>query len=163
MCCFQQIAGRDTTRTLLSWFIYEICLDKNKDIKQQIYEEIDSYHKNGSEPTYNDFVSGFRYLEGALCETLRLWPSVPIVGRDCMKDIVLPAKDANGNNYIIRKGDHCFADNYVLGRSPKIWGDDALQFKPERWAEKGLNTYDQYLFPVFNVNPRLLSTTICIL
>ena len=140
---------------LLSWFIYELCLDKNKNVKDKLYAEIDNYGKNGKEPTYNDFVSGFNYLEGALCEALRLWPSVPIVGRDCVKDIILPIKDANGNNFVIRKGDHCFADCYVNGRSTKIWGDDALEFKPDRWKQKGLNTFDQYNFPQFNINPRL--------
>ena len=32
------IAGRDTTRMLLSWFFYEIGLDKNKQIKQNIID-----------------------------------------------------------------------------------------------------------------------------
>eukprot|EP01084_Bolivina_argentea_P246298 412226_1 len=32
------IAGRDTTRTLLSWFIYELCKPENKDVIEKIYE-----------------------------------------------------------------------------------------------------------------------------
>ena len=130
-------------------------MDRNKDVKHKLYEEIDGFIKNGKEATYNDIASGFRYLEGALCESLRLWPSVPVIGRHCEQDIELPAKDINGNNYIIRKGDHVLSSPYVTGRCDKIWGSDVLQFKPERWSEKGINTYDQYTFTAFNINPRL--------
>ena len=99
------IAGRDTTRLLLSWCLYELALDGNEDVKKRVYEEIDSFE---NEPSYNDFQTGFRYLEGALCETLRFHPSVPVIGRWCSKDIVLPIKDQNGNNYVIRRGDDIY-------------------------------------------------------
>eukprot|EP01084_Bolivina_argentea_P246297 412224_1 len=150
------IAGRDTTRMLLSWCIYELCLNKNKEVKNKLLAEINSYN-NGDrqEPSYRQFVSGFRYLEGVLCESLRLHPSVPVIGRSCAKDIVLPIKDVNGNNYVIRKGDDVLTSPFVCGRCPKIWGSDALIFKPDRWKEKGINTYDQYQFSAFNIAPRL--------
>eukprot|EP01084_Bolivina_argentea_P193713 332320_1 len=37
------IAGRDTTRLLLSWFFYEMCLEINNEIKLKIYAEIDDF------------------------------------------------------------------------------------------------------------------------
>lgn len=137
---------------LLSWCIFELCKKENQQVLSELYEEVDAYPH---ELNYSEVVSGFRYLEGVLCETLRLHPSVPIVGRCCTKDIVLPAQDANGENYVLRKGDYALTAPYVTGRCEKIWGDDVLQFKPERWKEKGVNSYDQYTFSVFNVNPRL--------
>eukprot|EP01084_Bolivina_argentea_P039241 72528_1 len=58
------IAGRDTTRMLLSWFIHELSKKSNTEIKNKIYEEIDSFDdENKKEPSYNDFVTGFKYLE----------------------------------------------------------------------------------------------------
>ena len=150
------IAGRDTTRMLLSWLVYALCQDENHSVREKLYAEIDGFDdRNGDGPTYREFNTGFRYLEGALCETLRLHPSVPTIGRDCKRDIVLPIKDENGNNHVIRAGESIYSSPYVTGRCPRIWGDDCLEFKPERWAEKGINTFDQYTLTIFNINPRL--------
>merc|ERR1712087_479360 len=93
-------------------------------------------------------------MEGALCETLRLHPSMPTIGRSAVRDIELPA-DAKGTKHVIRAGDLVLSSGYITGRCPRIWGEDALEFKPERWAAKGINSFDQYKFTSFNVNPRL--------
>eukprot|EP01084_Bolivina_argentea_P314323 544432_1 len=145
------IAGRDTTRMLLSWFIYELCRDENKEILEKILREINLCK---DEPTYSDFGEGFRYLECALCETMRLWPPVPINYKGCIKDVVLPIKDKNGKNYVIRKGDQVLIDHYVNGRDPKYW-PNPLKFDPDRFdKKKGINTYDEYVYGVFNIAPR---------
>eukprot|EP00483_Globobulimina_turgida_P005470 UN05480 len=57
------IAGRDTTRMLLSWFFYELCTNKDKDeIFSCLMDEINVF-SHGNEPKYDDFVNGFGYLE----------------------------------------------------------------------------------------------------
>ena len=43
---------------------------------------------------------------------------------------------------------------YSYSRNPKIW-KDPLKFDPLRFIEKGVNTYDAYKYPQFNLNPRL--------
>eukprot|EP01083_Nonionella_stella_P302732 1045020_1 len=147
------IAGRDTTRLLLSWFIWHLCKDENKDIKRKVYEEIDAFD---GEPLYQDFNNeSFRYLGSCLCETLRLTPSVPLIGRSAVKDLKLPKVKGDKMAYTLRKDDIVIISNYAQGRNPKVWGSDCLQFKPERWQSKGVNSHDQYKFAAFNVNPRL--------
>lgn len=145
------IAGRDTTRMLLSWWIWELCKNENKQYLNKLYKEIDNFQR---EPTYSDFNQSFKYLEATLCESLRLNPSVPFLGRSCVKDTKLPQIDGENKQYIIRKGDVVLVPNYAMARNKKVWGDNAEQFIPERWT-KGLNTFDQYKFSVFNINPRL--------
>jgi len=149
------IAGRDTTRMLMTFLIYVLCQDENRSVRERVVAEVDGFEEqNGKGPEYSDMLNGFRYLEGALCETLRLYPSVPCLGRHADKDIELPIQDENGKNYVIRKGDDVLSATYVTARTPRIWGDDCLEIKPERWS-KGVNTFDQYKFAHFNVNPRL--------
>ena len=145
------IAGRDTTRMLLSWWIWELCKTENKKYLEKLYEEIDNFERK---PTYSDFNQTFKFLEATLCETLRLNPSVPHLARSCVEDCTLPKIDGEDRAYTIRKGNIVLVANYTMARNPKIWGKDAAQFKPERWT-KGLNTFDQYKYPVFNINPRL--------
>jgi len=145
------IAGRDTTRMLLSWWLYELCQSHNQRIVDQLYAEIDAFER---EPTFSDFNHSFDYLEATLCEALRLHPPVPFLGRTCVQDIALPKIDGESSSYTIRQDDLILVCNYVMARNPNVWGADAAQFKPERW-EKGLSTFDQYKFSAFNINPRM--------
>ncbi|POM78902.1 Cytochrome P450 [Phytophthora palmivora] len=84
------IAGRDTTAQALSWFFY--CLSQNPKVETKIREEIADklpklFHGQCS-PSMDD-VSELIYVEAALRETLRLYPSVPIVTKQAVHDAVL--------------------------------------------------------------------------
>jgi len=45
---------------------------------------------------------------------------------------------------------------YAMGRMQQIWGDDCLEFKPERWisARGGIIHVPSYKFIAFNAGPR---------
>lgn len=45
---------------------------------------------------------------------------------------------------------------YAMGRMESIWGDDCLEFKPERWiSERGTIKHEpSYKFLAFNAGPR---------
>jgi len=78
---------------------------------------------------------------------LRLYPVSPRNLRFCVKDDVLP----DGTK--IHAGEWVAWSSYVMGRSERIWGPDAKQFRPSRW----INTERpaQGKFPVFSVGPRV--------
>jgi len=111
------IAGRDTTRMLLSWWIWELCKPQHKEIRDTLYLEIDAFTK---EPTYSDIGSGFKYLEQTLCETLRLNPSVPILPRQCWKSIDLQKIDGEEKSYRINPGDLIIVPLHAMARNPKV-------------------------------------------
>ena len=83
------IAGRDTTRTLLTWFLYVI--NNKNDIKDKILKEIKDIDNDNI--SYDDANKKLNYLEKCLLETQRLYPSVPTIGRKCIKECVLPGKN----------------------------------------------------------------------
>lgn len=90
------------------------------------------------------------YLHAALCETLRLFPSVPGSPRSVAERDVVPS------GIKVRPGMTIVFSNYALGRMDDIWGKDALEFKPERWiSEKGTLKLDYSKFLVFGVGPRI--------
>lgn len=79
------IAGKDTTATALSWFIYMLC--KNPDIQEKVAREVRDAIDWKEAMNYADFAAGvteevlekMQYLHGAITETLRLYPAVPVV------------------------------------------------------------------------------------
>eukprot|EP01084_Bolivina_argentea_P101676 182256_1 len=145
------MGGADTPHRLMFSFLKQICKSENMEIKKKLYTEIDTF--NGL-PTYIDFRKKFKYLEGCLCETLRLQPTTPAIDRECLKDIKLPLMD-DMKQYTIRKGDKVILSSITMGRNPKIWGDDALIFNPLRFREKGFNAFDEYKYPVFSAGARI--------
>ena len=72
---------------------------------------------------------------------LRFYPVVPSNGRIAVKDTVLPCGGGTHGEYplFIPKGAIVGFTPYVMHRRQDIYGPDALEFRPERWApEKGL-------------------------
>ena len=147
------IAGRDTTAQALSWFFY--CLSQNKHVETKIREEVRAklpeLCKGKCSPSMDE-VGELTYVEAALRETLRLYPSVPIVAKEAVRDTVL------SDGTFIAAGSTAGLPSYALGRMPHVWGPDAADFKPERWIDVQtgkLITISAYQFVVFNAGPRL--------
>lgn len=84
-------------------------------------------------------------------EVLRLYPAVPGNRKQALEDDVLP----DGTH--VRKGDEITFQPFCQGRSEKVWGPDAKEFKPERWiTESGeLLKVDNGKFIAFHAGPRV--------
>ncbi|XP_010437945.1 PREDICTED: alkane hydroxylase MAH1-like [Camelina sativa] len=141
------IAGRDTTASALSWFFW--LLSENPKVVAKIRQEVintDLSRTGNGQENLDKLV----YLQGALCEALRLYPPVCFGRKSPIKSDVLPSGhkvDANSNIVI------CL---YALGRMRAVWGEDALEFKPERWITEsgGIKHEPSFKFLSFNAGPR---------
>lgn len=60
-------------------------------------------------------------------ESLRLYPPVPLVTREALKDMKF-------NDVYIPKGVDIWVTILTLHTDPEIWGSDAYEFKPDRFA-----------------------------
>ncbi|KAI8810823.1 cytochrome P450 [Cladochytrium replicatum] len=139
------IAGRDTTAQALSWIIYN--LSKSPEATQKLVEEIDRVGPI-SDMSYEEMTNRFPYANAIFMETLRLYPSVPANFKTAVVDEVLP------DGTIIPKGASVAWVTYAMGRTRRIWGDDAAVFRPERWFEFTSPPSD-FVFPAFQAGPRL--------
>ncbi|XP_019085893.1 PREDICTED: alkane hydroxylase MAH1-like [Camelina sativa] len=147
------LAGRDTTCSALTWFFW--LLSKNPQVITKIRQEINTKLSLGTKGC--DFDSFNRqelnklvYLHGALCESLRLYPPVPFQHKSPTKPDVLPSgHKVDASSKIV----FCL---YSLGRMKSVWGEDASEFKPERWvSESGRLTHvPSFKFLSFNAGPR---------
>ena len=145
------LAGRDTTASLLSnvWWV----LSKRPDIFATLQREIASL---GDEPPSFAQLKELKYLPALLNESLRLHPVVPANAREAVVDTTLPLGGGpDGRSPIfVRKGTICSWNVYAMHRRQDYYGQDADDFRPERWlGEKGLRPGWEYL--PFNGGPRI--------
>ncbi|GKA76311.1 cytochrome P450 86A1 [Tanacetum coccineum] len=153
------LAGRDTSSVALSWFFWLIM--NNPLIEAKIINELTSVlmETRGSDsntwisdPLIFDEADKLVYLKAALAETLRLYPSVPEDFKYVINDDILP----DGTK--VPAGSTVTYSIYSVGRMKSVWGEDCLEFKPERWlsetGEKFEPPKDGYKFVAFNAGPR---------
>ncbi|KAG0560232.1 hypothetical protein KC19_10G164500 [Ceratodon purpureus] len=156
------VAGRDTTAVTLSWFFYMMTC--HPEVANKIVDELSTVAQSPAqhtgevtEETIVEFsklltyetLGKLHYLHAALSETLRLYPAVPIEGKEAAEDDVLP------DGTFVKKGSHTGYVPYSMGRMKFLWGDDAMIFKPERWLENGLyQPQPLFKFSAFQAGPR---------
>ncbi|KAL2903450.1 Cytochrome P450 86B1 [Bienertia sinuspersici] len=149
------LAGRDTSSVALVWFFW--LLHEHSSVEDKIllelHEILAERGTNGeqSEIVFQaDELDKMVYLQAAISESLRLYPSVPIDIKQAKEDDVLP------DGTLIQKGNRILYHVYAMGRIKPIWGEDCLEFKPERWLKDGqFVSENQFKYLVFNAGPRL--------
>ncbi|QHO55450.1 hypothetical protein HN51_010366 [Arachis hypogaea] len=146
------VAGRDTISSSLSWFFWLV--STHPVVEAKILEEIRANFITKEEyrliTSRVENLNKLVYLHGAMCEALRLFPPVPFEHKSAVKSDILPSGHrVNANSMVIYS-------LYSMGRMEQTWGEDCLEFKPERWvSEKGSIIHiPSYKFIAFNAGPR---------
>ncbi|KAI3891237.1 hypothetical protein MKW98_007542 [Papaver atlanticum] len=153
------VAGKDTIASGLIWFFWLV--SKTPSVEKKISEELavllsskmgqlSEYHE-WPWVFHSDDTNGLVYLHAALCESLRLYPPVPINSKTVLNEVVLP------DGRLIKPGTQVLIPFYSVGRMPWIWGEDCLEFKPERWMDgdgKLARHENAAKFFTFNIGPR---------
>ncbi|XP_073157610.1 cytochrome P450 CYP72A219-like [Henckelia pumila] len=123
-CKLFYFAGSETTSNLLAWTM--VLLSKHQDWQARAREEVLLVFGR-KEPTV-DGLNQLKIVTMILQEVLRLYPAVPVIVRAA-------AKMAKLGNMDLPSGVQLTLLIGLLHRDPKIWGDDANVFKPERFSE----------------------------
>ncbi|GFF60042.1 LOW QUALITY PROTEIN: hypothetical protein IFM46972_11530 [Aspergillus udagawae] len=72
------------------------------------------------------------YLHAVCNEVLRFYPPVPLTRRVCVRDTTIQGER-------VPKGTNILIVPAALNVSKKLWGEDALEFNPDRWMGSGKN------------------------
>ncbi|EPB71359.1 hypothetical protein ANCCEY_09544 [Ancylostoma ceylanicum] len=99
-----------------------------------VQEEVDTFTfevlgESDRPVTYED-IGNLKYLEACIKETLRLYPSVPLIARQVAEDIKI-------KDHILPAGTGVVLIPSMVHRDPNYW-DDPEVFRPERFIESEL-------------------------
>ncbi|TCD71958.1 hypothetical protein EIP91_000090 [Steccherinum ochraceum] len=117
------VAGHETTSGTLTFAVYYLL--KYPDTMRKLREEIDSVL--GDEVMQASDLSKLPYCLAVLREALRLRAPASMRTAKPFEDTVI-----GGGKYFIDKDMTIAANIWDIHRDPKVWGDDAEEFKPER-------------------------------
>merc|ERR1712039_492525 len=137
------IAGKDTTAQAMAWSLWNIA--QHPTVEERILQEAREVCGDG--PLSYEMINRLDYVEAVIREGLRLHPSVPLDFKSVIADDTLP------NGTWVSRGSSVAYSTYSMGRSTRIWGEDAAEFRPERWLTKQAMP-DSYANPVFHAGPR---------
>lgn len=143
------LAGRDTTASFLGWTMY--CLSRHPHVYQKLRDALKDAFPNGS-PTFEE-LKDIKYLQWTLSEVLRLFPPVAANSRTATEDTILPQGGGEDETHpiLVKKGDRVQYVVFAMHRRTDLWGEDAGDFRPERWEGK---THGWEYLP-FNGGPRI--------
>ncbi|ETK73122.1 hypothetical protein L917_19647 [Phytophthora nicotianae] len=148
------IAGRDTTADALGWLLH--VLSENPNVEAKLRSELLKHMpKLATDSKYVPTVeelSEVPYLEATIRELLRVMPAGPLIATHCVRDTVFP------DGTFVPKNTDIGIAFYTTGRLTSVWGEDALEFKPERFldAETGeIIKVSSSKFCAFSAGPRI--------
>ncbi|XP_031785553.1 cytochrome P450 4V2 [Nasonia vitripennis] len=136
--------GHDTTGITISWVLFS--LGNAPEVQRKVHEELDNVIGIGNQPATKEQLSQLKYLDRVIKETLRIYPSAPMVGRILDHNTVI-------DGHIIPKGVVVNLQILHLHRDPEIW-DAPDKFNPDRFLPESSNGRHPYAYVPFSAGPR---------
>ncbi|XP_015422224.1 PREDICTED: cytochrome P450 4V2, partial [Myotis davidii] len=106
--------GHDTTAAGINWALY--LLGCYPEVQKKLGNELDEVFGNSDCPATLEDLKKLKYLDCVIKETLRIFPSVPLIARDLNEDC-----DVGG--YKVVKGSQILIVPYALHRDPRYFPD----------------------------------------
>ncbi len=137
------MAGHETTANSLAWTWF--LLSQTPEVEARLHAEIDEV-LGGRLPTLDD-VPRLVYTRAVFEEAIRLYPPVPLLGRQATQ----PEKIRNRT---IPVGSLVIVIPWLLHRHRRLW-DQPDNFTPERFLPENAGARERYSYVPFSVGPRV--------
>lgn len=137
------LAAYETTAAALAWTLYLI--GTHPEVEARVKAEL-AAALGGALPGA-DAVRRLPYLYDVLRESLRLYPSIPILGRAA-------ARNTRIGDTKVPRGSEVLISPWAIQRSSRHY-DDPLAFRPERWTPEFEQSLPRYAYLPFSGGPRV--------
>ncbi|XP_068629170.1 cytochrome P450 6B5-like [Battus philenor] len=140
------IAGVEPTAA--SMFSTLVNLGLHPEILKRAQEEIDNTFERCNSISF-DTIQELEYLDMVHCESMRIYPSIGYLSRQCTNDTVLPV-----GNIKVDKGTLIFTPIFEYHHDPNIYPDPEV-FNPERFSSENRTNISDYTYMPFGRGKRL--------
>ncbi|CAH1115586.1 unnamed protein product [Psylliodes chrysocephalus] len=136
--------GHDTTAMSICFTL--MLLANHRNHQDQIYQEIISVlGESNMNPELND-LNELKFMERCIKESLRLYPSVPFIGRTMEEDTIV-------GGYLIPKNTPTNIHIFDIHRNEKHWPDPE-KFDPDRFLPENCVNRHPFAYAPFSAGPR---------
>jgi len=128
----------ESTANMVSRILHTLAL--HPDAQERLSREIVAASEAGASLTY-EHVMELPFLDAVYQETARAYPPVHVMNRELTEEKAIlplgrPLEDVSGrlvNEIVLEKGVTVAIGIHGYNTSKAVWGDDATEWKPERW------------------------------
>ena len=137
------LAGHETTARALTWTLY--LLSRSPGWTAALEAEI--ARVTGGSPVTSEHIEQLVLVQQVLKESMRLYPPVPIMSRQCVTDVQI-------DGHAIKAGTSIMMPIYAIHRHTKRW-EDPDAFDPSRFAPEKDSAIPRYQYMPFGAGPRI--------
>uniref|UniRef100_M8C942 Cytochrome P450 71D7 n=1 Tax=Aegilops tauschii TaxID=37682 RepID=M8C942_AEGTA len=143
------VAGTGTISSSLDWGMAELM--RSPRVMGKLQRELrEAFRGRAAIGEHDIDAASLPYLKLVIKENLRLHPPAPLlVPRESIHACEL-------GGYVVPAGSRVVVNAWAIGRDPRYWGDDAEEFKPERFADSSVDfNGSSYEFLPFGAGRRM--------
>jgi cytochrome P450 family 6 len=139
------IAGSESSSSTVAYTLYE--LTQNEELMKRAQEDIKvTLEQHNGELTYESIMD-MKFIDLCVKETLRKYPGLPILNRECTKDYHVP-----GTSFTIQKGTSVIVSLLGIHRDEQFFPNPE-QYDPDRFTDEK-HAYDEDMYMPFGAGPR---------
>ncbi|KAI1306071.1 Cytochrome P450 4V2 [Halotydeus destructor] len=137
--------GHDTTAWAVTWCTYLIGLDNN--VQEKLHQEMDSVFGDNEDGNFTmKELRALSYTECCVKEALRLFPSVPMIGRQTLVDTPLCG-------HVVPAGTQVGVFPYIIHRNETHRSEPEV-FDPKRFSPEASRHRHPFSYVPFSAGPR---------
>ncbi|CAD7079475.1 unnamed protein product [Hermetia illucens] len=140
------VGGFETSSSTLTLTLYE--LSKHQDIQDKCRAEINRVLEKYNGKLSYEAMNEMHYVEQTVLETLRKYPILPVILRQCINDY-----QVRGTKVVIEKGTPVQIPAYAIHHDPEIYPDPE-KFDPDRFLPENVKLRHSVAFLSFGDGPR---------
>ncbi|KAG5929809.1 hypothetical protein E4U42_004436 [Claviceps africana] len=144
------LGGKDPSSILITWVI--LMMGTHPHVMMKMQAEVNEVC--GTKPPTASQLKEMTYVRHVINETFRLYHPLGLNVRVALNDVTLPTGGGRSGRepLAIAKGSSIIYSLMGMQRRKDIFGEDAGEFRPERWEEKSIHRWH---FIPYNHGPRM--------
>lgn len=139
------VGGSNTSADTLLLIL--LMLAMHRDCQDLVVAELREIFESADDYVSQEHITNMKYMELVIKESVRLFPILPVMGRETDADL-----DIRGGT--MPKGAMLIINVLKIQRDPKYWGENAHLFYPERFLPENSADVHPYAFIGFSAGPR---------